>query len=52
MVKAAVILLALGIAGRIESTVAGATNQAFGFNASLISAKTSGYRGSVAAPTR
>jgi len=35
--KAAVILLALGIAGGIESTVSGAGNQAFGFNASLIS---------------
>jgi hypothetical protein len=35
--KAAVILLALGIMGGIESKVSGATNQAFGFNASLIS---------------
>jgi hypothetical protein len=35
--KAAVILLALGFAGGIESTVFGAGNQAFGFNASLIS---------------
>lgn len=35
--KAAVILLALGIVGGIESNVSGATNEAFGFNASLIS---------------
>jgi hypothetical protein len=38
MVKtAAVILLALAIVGGIESKVFGAANQAFGFNASLIS---------------
>jgi hypothetical protein len=35
--KAAVILLALGIVGGIESKISGAGNQAFGFNASLIS---------------
>ncbi len=35
--RAAVILLALGIMGGIESKVSGATRQAFGFNAPLIS---------------
>jgi hypothetical protein len=35
--KAAVILLALGIAGGIGATASGAGNQAFGFNASRIS---------------
>ena len=37
MKKAAVIVLALGILGMIESQVSGAANQAFGFNADLIS---------------
>lgn len=37
MKKAATILLALGMAGGIESKVLGAGNQGFGFSASLIS---------------
>ena len=37
MKRAAVILLGLGMLGGIESKVFGAANQAFGFNASLIS---------------
>jgi hypothetical protein len=35
--KAAAILLLLGIMGAVESNVSGATQKAFGFNASLIS---------------
>ena len=37
MKQAAAIVMALGIMGTIEAQVFSATNQAFGFNASLIS---------------